>query len=427
MIRAVVVTYYWPPAGGPGVQRWLKFATYLASFGIEPLVVVPENPSYPSSDSSLTDEVRQDIEVVKVPIREPYALAKLVSKKNTRDLSKGIIKKENVTLLQQVLLYIRGNFFIPDARKSWVKPVVKVVANLMERDKIDMVITTGPPHSVHLIGQTLKRKTGIKWVADFRDPWTTIGYHKDLKLGKKAQKRHISLERQVLHEADQILVTSFSTRNEFAAKTRTPIAVITNGYDGNVAQGAQPEGKFVIAHIGSLLSGRNPVKLWEVLSELVDEETGFKEDLNLQLIGNVSEDVLNSVASAGLAPYLTHSGYVSHSRAIELQREAQVLLLLEINSPETAAIIPGKLFEYFAAKRPILAIGPENWDAALLIGEHRAGKAFTYGDGNGLKRQLSTWYRAYKKKELISGATGIEQYSRKERTALLAKILKTLP
>ncbi|MCB0428063.1 MAG: glycosyltransferase, partial [Mangrovimonas sp.] len=229
--KVLIVAYYWPPAGGPGVQRWLKFVKYLPDFGIEPIVFVPENASYPIVDESLNTEISSAATVIKFPIKEPYKLAGFLSK-SSKNISKGIIPdKKKQSLIQQMMLYIRGNFFIPDARIGWVKPSVSFLETYCSEHKIDTLITTGPPHSLHLIGLHLKEKLSLKWITDFRDPWTSIDYHKELKLSKASENKHKALEKQVLTTADQIVVTSESTRLEFEQITSKPIEVITNGYD----------------------------------------------------------------------------------------------------------------------------------------------------------------------------------------------------
>src|SRR5690606_19802128 len=199
------ITYYWPPAGGPGVQRWLKFVKYLSDFGLQPVVYVPENPSYPIVDSSLLSEVSDNVIVLKQPISEPYKLAKVYSN-SAKTISSGVIPKEKKqSSVQKLLLYIRGNFFIPDARKAWVKPSVSFLSDYIQKEQINTIITTGPPHSLHLIGLQLKQTLGVNWLADFRDPWTTIGYHKQLKLTKSSQEKHLKLEKEVLQTADNII------------------------------------------------------------------------------------------------------------------------------------------------------------------------------------------------------------------------------
>ncbi len=425
MKKVLIITYYWPPAGGPGVQRWLKFVKYLRDFDIEPVVYIPENPDYPIIDESLLEEIPKGITILKKRIFEPYFLAKIFSKKETSTISSGIIKEaKSQNFLQKLFLYIRGNFFIPDARKFWIKPSVNFLSEYLSENKIDTIISTGPPHSLHLIGLGLKKKLEIKWIADFRDPWTEIGYHKKLKLSASAEAKHIALETQVLTAADHIITTSFATQKEFQSKTLKPVKVITNGYDLDAEISSELDQKFSLAHIGSLLSGRNPKNLWKVLQELTSENKDFKEDLVLNLVGTLSNDVLDSIKEYDLETYLELPGYVSHKKANKIQQTSQVLLLVEIDSIETKGIIPGKLFEYMAAKRPILALGPKDWDVKNILAETNSGTYFGYQEETSLKEHILSMYNLYKTQQLKVTSVNTEKYSRMNLTGELAKILK---
>lgn len=423
MKRALVITYYWPPAGGPGVQRWLKFVTYFKEFGIEPVVFIPDNPHYPLQDKSIVSEIPEGIEIIRFPIKEPYGFAKVFSKKKTNQVSSGIITNKNQSVLEKLLLWIRGNFFIPDARIGWVKPAVGFLKEYLAKNDMDIVISSGPPHSLHLIGMALKEELGIKWVADFRDPWTTIHYHQSLRLNKRAQKKHLKLESKVLNNSDLVVVTSARTKKEFQKITSVPIEVISNGYDilEKIVPNLDPQ--FSIAHIGSLLTNRNPELLWEILSELKDKNKVFSKNLLIKLVGTVSEDVLKSLAVFGLTENYKTLGYVSHQEAIQIQHDAQVLLLVEMDSPETKSIIPGKLFEYVAANRPILAIGPEGSDVEAIIKETNTGVYFTYTDKEKLKQQLQLYYEAYLRANLNVNSKNIQKYSRSALTKSLSTIL----
>jgi hypothetical protein len=423
MKRALIITYYWPPAGGPGVQRWLKFVTYFKEFGIEPVVFIPDNPHYPLQDKSIASEIPEGIEIIRFPIKEPYGFAKMFSKNKTNQVSSGIITNKNQSVLEKLLLWIRGNFFIPDARIGWVKPSVRFLKKYLAKNEMDIVISSGPPHSLHLIAMALKEELGIKWVADFRDPWTTIHYHQSLRLNKSAQKKHLKLESQVLNHADLVVVTSASTKKEFQKITAVPIEVISNGYDVLEKIESNLDAQFSIAHIGSLLTNRNPEILWEVLSELKDENKAFSKTLLIKLVGVVSEDVLKSIAAFGLIANYKTLGYVSHQKAIQIQHDAQVLLLVEMDSPETKSIIPGKLFEYVAANRPILAIGPDGSDVEGILKETNAGVYFTYTDKEKLKKQLQLYYEAYLKANLHVNSQNTEKYSRRELTKRLSSLL----
>ncbi|MDO7138176.1 glycosyltransferase family 4 protein [Algibacter lectus] len=424
-LKVLIISYYWPPAGGPGVQRWLKFVKYLPDFNVEPIVYIPENPNYPLVDESLIAEVSKDVTIIKQPISEPYKLAGLFSTKSSSTISKGIIPEQKTqSFIEKAMLYIRGNFFIPDARKSWVKPSVAYLSNYIEKENISTIITTGPPHSLHLIGLQLKEKLGIKWIADFRDPWTTIGYHKQLKLTEKSKQKHKALEKLVLNTADDIVVTSSVTKTEFEAITNKPIEVITNGYDYESVESKPLDAKFTIAHIGSLLSKRNPIILWQVLSELVQEHEGFSKDFQLNFVGAVSETVLQSIETVGLANHVNNAGYVSHKESIVYQKSSQVLLLVEIDSKETKCIIPGKLFEYMVSNRPILALGPQGSDVENIIKETNTGNYFYYTDYKSLKSTILAHYKSYQNKNLEVHAIGLQKYSRKSLTSKLASVLK---
>ena len=422
--KVLIVTYYWPPAGGPGVQRWLKFVKYLPEFGIKPVVLIPENATYPILDESLLNEIPNDAEILKLPIKEPYALASLLSKKKTGNLASGVISEEKKqSFIEKVLLFLRGNLFIPDARVSWVRPAVAFLEDYIANHSVDAIITTGPPHSIHLIGEQLKQKTKLKWLADFRDPWTTIGYHKALKLTKYARKKHERLEKQVLNNADQIIVTSRKTQEEFQTKTQKPIVVITNGYDHYKRTKRPKDVKFTLAHIGSLISKRNPVMLWKVLKELISDNPEFKAYFKLQLAGVVSDEVICSLKDFNLLYHVEQLGYVSHDKAQELQQTAQVLLLLEIDSEDTKAIIPGKIFEYMVSETPILAIGPENSDIEDLIKTTNTGGYATAHNADLIKGLLMSYFQQFLKGELKSYPIGLNQFSRKELTKKLADVL----
>ena len=426
MKKVLIIAYYWPPAGGPGVQRWVKFVKYLRNFGIEPIVYVPENPTYPLVDTNIGQDLPGDITVLKKPIKEPYKLASLFFKKKTKSMSAGMVPRHKATFLEKCLLWVRGNLFIPDARIAWVSPSVHFLKNYMTAHTIDTLITTGPPHSMHLIGLQLKELLPISWIADFRDPWTTIGYHQSLRLGKAAAKKHEYLEQSVLQKADAVLVTSYTTQKELQQKTIKPVYVITNGYDTSTAGKVPLSKKFTIAHIGSLLSGRNPEVLWKVFSEMIMEDPDFSDNFELQLIGKVSQEVYEKISSYGLERYISYEGYVTHEQAIHYQRAAQVLLLVEIDSDITKGIIPGKVFEYMVSGRHILAIGPERWDVSTIISRTNTGRGFKSTDATALTEYLKYMFLCYKEGNLAVSAIGLQQYSRKALTSQLAQVIQSL-
>lgn len=423
--KVLIITYYWPPAGGPGVQRWLKFVKYLPDFDIEPIVYIPDDPTYPILDEGLLEEVSDKVTIIRKKIKEPYRLASLFSKKKTKKISSGIIPhKKKQSVIDRLLLWVRGNIFVPDARFLWVKPSVNYLSNYISENRIDTIITSGPPHSLHLIGLQLKKKLNIRWIADFRDPWTTIGYHKELKLSVSVQEKHKALEKEVLQIADVILVTSKTTKLEFEAITAKPIEVLTNGFDVEKVQKLPLDEKFTLAHIGSFLSERNPRILWKCLKELIKDVPGFKKNFELKFIGAVSQEVLDAVKEFKLHHYLNNIGYLSHKEAVQQQRCSQILLLIEIDSEETKSIIPGKLFEYMVSERPIIGLGPEESDFAEIIQSTNTGVFITYFEKEKLKETLLKYYQDYLEGKLKSHAVGLQHYSRKKITEKLANILK---
>jgi len=423
--KVLIITYYWPPAGGPGVQRWLKFVKYLPDFGIDPIVYCPENPSYPIIDSSLELDVNSNLTVLKIPIKEPYKWARFFSKSKTSKLSKGLISNQKKqSILEKLLLFIRGNFFIPDARVSWVRPSVSFLSNYISEHQIDTIITTGPPHSLHLIGLQLKQKHALKWVADFRDPWTQIGYHKKLKLSSFVQKKHKKLEASVLQNADQLIVTSQKTKTLFSELSITPILVLSNGFDFEFPTDSQLDSKFTLSHIGSLLEGRNPSVLWSVLSDLIEESEAFGAAFQLNLIGDVSSEVMDTIQGYGLEKHTHNIGYVAHKELLKYQTKTQLLLLIEENSKETEHIIPGKLFEYMASKRPIIALGPNSSDVEAILNETNSGTYFGYDEQVALRSCLLQHFEAYKIQELHVNSKGLEMYSRKALSQQLAQKLQ---
>ena len=424
MKKALVITYYWAPAGGPGVQRWLKFVKYLRDFGVEPIIYTPLNPTYPMVDTHIADDLPKDLTLLKTKIWEPYSLASLFSKEKTKKISAGIIPSKKLSWMDKCLLWVRGNLFIPDARILWVRPSVRFLTDYITAHNIDTIITTAPPHSIHLIGLHLKEKfPSLRWIADFRDPWTNIGYHSQLLLTAKSARKHLSLEQKVLQTADTLIVTSPSTQREFQAKTQKPIVLITNGYDDTFTEKIPLSPFFLLSHIGSLLSERNPETLWKVLGEMIQENTDFRKDLRICLAGKVSEEVFASIDKYGLSSFLEYKGYLSHTEALTLQRTSQLLLLLEINHPKTEGIIPGKLFEYMASQRPILALGYQQWDVKDIISQTQTGTTLSVTDANAIKQAINHYYTLYKDNNLYSQPVSIESYHRKALTQKLSKII----
>ena len=275
--KVLIITYYWPPAGGSGVQRWLKFSKYLRDFEIEPVIYTIDNPSYPILDKSLESEIPKDLEILKQAIFEPNSLLSIFGSKSKKE-SAGFLNP-NPNFIGKIIQYIRANYFIPDARKFWIKPSVKFLSNYLEKNPVDVIITTGPPHSLHLIGLHLKKKKDIKWISDFRDPWTEIDYFHKMPLNKKAKKKHHQLEREVLKNSDSVIVVGNTMRDQYLKET-DKVVTISNGFDtSDNKEVSHLDIFFSITHVGMMNADRNPSDLWKILKEICLENPDFKSDL----------------------------------------------------------------------------------------------------------------------------------------------------
>ncbi len=427
MKKVLIITYYWIPSGGAGVQRWVKFAKYLRQYGWEPIIYTPENPEYPSIDHSFEKDIPADITVLKTPIWEPYNVYRNLTGKKNQAINAGFISENKKQGWKDKLsIWIRGNFLIPDPRRFWIKPSVGFLSDYLKENPVDAIITTGPPHSMHLIGMGLKKNfPSLPWVADFRDPWTNIDFYKDLNLTWFADKIHHKLEREVLQKADTVLVVSRGMEEEFAPMKPKKLQVITNGYDeSDVQVGTLAlDGRFSISHIGTLNAARNPRIVWKVLSEICAENVDFKKDLQIQLVGKVDFSVLEDIQSYGLQEQLLKIDYLSHSEAIAKQNTSQVLMLLINQSGNAKGILTGKFFEYLAAKRPILAVGPTDGDAAVVLNETGAGVMVDFADEQAAKPAILKYYNQYKKGALSVQSESVERFSRRSLTGELAGLL----
>lgn len=419
-MKVLIITYYWPPSGGSGVQRWLKFVKYLRDFDIEPVVYTVDNPLYPTIDNSLLHEIPEGIEVLKKPIIDPQRLVtRLFGKKTENNIGNSSQKGS--------LSWVRGNFFIPDPKMFWIRPSVSFLKKYLQKNTIDAIISTGPPHSMHLIAEKLKASTDIPWIADFRDPWSGLYYTIDFKLSNFAKKRNEKLENGVLKNADVVITVGDFLKKELKGKANL-VEVITNGYDHEVftQKTTALDTMFSIAHIGLLPKQSNPIILWKVLQEICAVDAEFSNHLELQMTGSVSEEVMDSIASHSLSKYVTSNGYVQHEKAIELQQKAQVLLLLIPKVENAKGIITGKIFEYVQAKRPILAIGPEDGDVATIIKETESGVVVDFDAAEKLKAVILDMYHDFKKNSLEVSSKNIEKYHRKALTEKLSKIIKEI-
>ena len=493
MKRVLVITYYWPPTGGSGVQRWVKFAKYLPALGWEPVIYTPQNPEMTAVDRTLEKEISPDLEVIKRPIAEPYNLyRKLMGKGAETDLKKlaagvraceeraeGLTERgvagqggakeaagsrDEVTPIssgkkswkQRLGLWVRANVFVPDPRVTWVKPSVRFLKKYLKEHPVDAIVTTGPPQSMHLIGQKLHEALGVPWVPDFRDPWTRMYYLKHLPLTKASWDKLLKMEQGVLDGCTAVLTCTPMVQADYAARTKTPVEMITNGFDvkdfeiprqarndSGVGQNFSltesdktfstfsgekvlvrgGRNSFVVTHTGLLAADGNPENLWRALANIAETDPEFKERLQINLIGRVDKEVLESIKNAGLTPNTVLPGYLDHAATNEAQRSADILILPLRNDPDYAIILPGKLFEYLAARRPILGIGQTDGAMAGVLNETKSGITAEFDDIDTMQAFLQDAWKQHKAGGIPPTGGPIDKYSRESTARQLAALL----
>lgn len=436
MKRVLIITYYWPPSGGSGVQRWLKYSKYLPEYGWQPVIYTPENPEAPASDESLLSEIPEEIEIIKRPILEPYGWYKWITGRK-ESVNVGFTRTEAdspESRLERLSRWIRGNFFIPDARKFWIRPSVRFLSDYLKNNPVDAIISTGPPHSMHLIAMRLARHTKLPWLADFRDPWTGIDFYDELFLTKQADRRHRKLEKTVLETASSVITVSDQIRHELASKGAgtEKVMIVPNGFDPadfeNTKSTEPTPDAFTLVHTGSLVPSRNPEVLWKALGRMCSQNPAFSEKLRIKLIGSSDGSVIQSLRKYNLYERAEIIPYLPHADAIRESLSASVLLLLINNTPNAEGFLSGKVFEYLAMGKPVLCIGPEKGDAARLLNETGAGKTAGFNDDKRAERILTSWFDAMQQgqKPLSPYTSAISRYSRKEQAGSIAKILDGL-
>lgn len=424
--KVLIITYYWPPSGGGGVQRWLKFTRYLQDFNWEPIIYTPENPDFEIRDVSLLAELPAGVKTIKRPIWEPFAIyRKLLGKKAVQQ--QGVVT-EAKSLMAKLSIWIRGNYFIPDSRVFWVRPSVNFLTKYLKANPVDAIVTTGPPHSLHLIGLEIKTRLKIKWLADFRDPWSKWDVLDQLNLTKRSRKSHNRLEKKVLTVADKILTVSPSLKSSLQKLGATSIEVITNGFDFDLASvPTKPPEKFMISHIGLLNSGRNPKNLWLALNELCNEVSGFADDLQIYLAGTIESEVIQSVMDYKmLESRLVNNGYKEHEEVIQIYLNSAILLLLINDTDNAKWILPGKMFEYLAFSKPILALGMSESDASTILQEAGHGPCVSYQDQQQIKAFVLNAYNDFKNGSAQPMNTKVNHFHRRTLTKSLATCLDNL-
>jgi hypothetical protein len=424
--RVLIISYYWPPAGGIGVHRCLKFAKYLRDFGWEPVVYAPKNADYPHLDHSNQRHVPNDLEVIYGNIIEPFSLFKKLSgRKKTDNANPVYVRDRKRKFIDKLGIWIRGNLFVPDARALWIKPSVKKLKKYLKTNPVDAIITDGPPHTNTMIGCKLSESLNIPWIADFQDPWTQVDYYKMLMIGKRADKKHKKLEKHCLNIASKITIASPTWAKDLEKVGGYNAQPIFWGYDEDDFPETKPEydNTFTIIHAGQLGYDRFPKTFLDVVTEITSENPEFKKDLRIKFAGTVDFEIEDYIINKRLSDNYEALGKISFPEAINLTLKAH-LLLLPLNIAENAkGRIPGKLFENIRAKRPILCLGPTDSDVSQILIETKTGKTFEYDDRQGIKSFILSIYSNYKNKVNTVDAKNIEIYNVKNQVRKLATFL----
>ncbi len=429
--KVLVITYYWPPSGGSGVQRWLKFVKYLVKLDWQPYVYTPSNPSFTIQDNSLQKDVPAAVEVIRHPIWEPYnlffRLSSLTGKKQVKP--SDFITTGKKSFFGSVSSWVRGNLFIPDARVFWVKTSVAFLDDFIKKNQIEKIITTGPPHSIHLIGLKLKKKNpSLKWVADFRDPWSEWDLLDTLSLTRLARKRHQSLERKVLTTADRVITIAPYHVDRLEKLSGRKVDLITNGFDEDDFGKVQRivTSKFTIRHIGIVDELRDPRPVMEALKQLAVTDSEFRDNVAVEFIGNVNSGFKNYIAQDKVLSQLVNFiDSIPHSELLKVYGATDLQLLVLAYTAIAPGNLPGKFFEYLASGNPILATGPVKGDAADVLIQTQAGAIFERDDLTGISQSLTKYFVQWKTKEK-AGSKDVSAYTRERLTDKLSKLLHSL-
>lgn len=425
MKKVLIITYSWPPAGGIGVLRCLKFVKYLRDFGWEPIVLTAENPSYQFLDHDNLKEIPEGIEIHKVPIFEPInAFKKITGRKKDaplQNITNNSSKRRSI--IDKFGMWVRGNFFIPDARSAWIKPCVRYLDNYLENNQIDAILTDGPPHTNTVIGMRISQKHGIPWLADFQDPWTQVDYYSQLYIGKRADRIHRALEQEVFHTAKKITIASPSWKKDLESIGGKNVDVIYYGFDETDFTDFSPkqEDSFIIFHGGLLGEDRNPETFFSVIRELINLHPVMGSKIKLKFAGEVDLTVKNSLKKHNLLKYTELMGMIPRKQVIKEYEKAS-LLLLPINKADNAmGRIPGKLFEILRTGKNILVLGPDDGDVKSIVEMEKRGRSFEYDNKDLLMSYLSDLL--LNKSENMNFKGNIDRYSNRMITRKISKYL----
>jgi len=430
-VNILIINYYWPPSGGPVVQRWLSFCKTLPEFGIEPIVLTVDDKkaTYPSTDNSLLKSIPKDLKVLKTDTAELFWLYKgTVGKGNVP--AAAFANESNPTFMQKLARFVRGNLFIPDPRKGWNKFAIAKARELVKEFDIKCVVTAGPPHSTHLIGLALKKEFGINWIADFHDVWTDVIYYDKFYHTPYAKKKDAGYEREVLETADKILTVGRGYKSKLLSKSNqikdSKIEIISMGYDEKsfTVNSNPSKDEFIITYTGTIADYYSPEVFLEALKNVKEKNPDVK--YKLRFVGILSEGIKNKINELGLNENLEDIGYVSHSESIKYLMSSTILLLINPVVSNEDMVIPGKVYEYLAAKKPIINITRKESDLARIISEAKAGETFERSMQTELTSYLLTLTDKWKQNPNIDLQTdnSYQKFSRHYEAEELGRIIK---
>lgn len=416
--KILILSYYWPPSGGSGVQRWMYFAKYLKRLGWEPVVITVDEKqaSYPVIDLSLLEEVK-NIRVIKTSTREPLRLYSWLRSGSTQE---GIPQGELATksFFGKLAAYVRGNFFIPDARKGWVPFAVKAAQKILIEEEINHLITTGPPHSTHLAGLELSNQFKINWWVDFRDPWTDVFYNKQMQRTQSSEAKDVQIEKNVLQKANGVITTLGGDLHQ-SLKRKAPnqkFIAIANGFDAELiaSSKAHPlEDVFHLVYTGLLTQQQAYSSIIKALQKL-----DCDRPIRFSLAGNISERIIEEIRMGLPKVEIVYHGYLDHAAAVALMKSAHLLLNFIFDGAKTQ-MISGKLLEYTATEVPILSIGDPNSEAAKFINK---GSCAVMLDSNDLEGIISFISKVSKYEGILLNIfPEIENWSRESLSKELIK------
>ncbi|WP_116127850.1 glycosyltransferase [Lewinella sp. IMCC34183] len=403
-MRVLIISYYWPPSGGIAVLRCLKFAKYLRQYGWEPVVFTARDAHYPTLDDSNDRDLPAGLEVIRQPIWEPYAwYKKFMGKPADENVNNVFYTDESAGgWKHRLAVWVRSNFFIPDARATWIDGSVNRLLAYLREHPVDAILSDGPPHSNTRIATRVSRETGIPWLADFQDPWTQVDYYQLLSLTAAARKRHERMEQEAFRQASLTTIVSPSWKRDLESIGARDVRVLYWGYDPDDYAGLvrEPHDKFTLTHLGIMGYDRNPEVLFAAIRHLNATVDGFAGDFELRLYGQVDHRVRESVERHGIQEQVTYAGSVSRTKALQETLNSHLLLLLLNRQENAKGRIPGKLFEYLAVRRPVINFGPEDSDVAAILTETGSGPTFAYDTAPALAATyIEEHYRAYRRGE----------------------------